>query len=123
MQFTSAMNDDFNAPIALSVLFDLSKDMNSAIDAGNASRIVLEQASQVFKELGGDVLGVVRNETKAVANGNAEREAALIEMLLEMRLEARKAKDFARSDAIRDRLSKAGVVLEDGVKGTSWRIA
>ena len=47
----------------------------------------------------------------------------LIEMLLEMRLEARKAKDFARSDAIRDRLSKAGVVLEDGVKGTSWRIA
>ena len=123
MQFTSAMNDDFNAPIALSVLFDLSKDMNSAIDAGNASRIVLEQAAQVFKELGGDVLGVVRNETKAVANGNAEREAALIEMLLEMRLEARKAKDFARSDAIRDRLSKAGVVLEDGVKGTSWRIA
>ncbi len=123
MQFTSAMNDDFNAPIALSVLFDLSKDMNSTIDAGNASRIVLEQAAQVFKELGGDVLGVVRNETKAVTNGNAEREAALIEMLLEMRLDARKAKDFARSDAIRDRLAKAGVVLEDGVKGTSWRVA
>lgn len=124
MQFTSAMNDDFNAPIALSVLFDLAKDMNSAIDAGTASRMVLEQAAQVFQELGGDVLGVVRNDAKTVASsGNAEREAALIEMLIEMRIEARKAKDFARSDAIRNRLANLGVVLEDGVKGTSWRVA
>jgi cysteinyl-tRNA synthetase len=123
MRFTSAMNDDFNAPLALSALFDMSKEMNTAIDGGTASKPVLEQADAIYRELGGDVLGVIPAEAKAAGGGNAERESNLIQMLIEMRLEARKSKDFARADAIRSRLAQIGVVLEDGPKGTTYRIS
>lgn len=122
MRFTSAMNDDFNAPLALSALFDMSKDINTAIDEGTASRVVLEQAASIYRELGGDVLGVVQAETAAAGSGSAEREDGLVRLLMDMRLEARKAKDFARADAIRTQLSQLGIILEDGPKGTTYRI-
>jgi cysteinyl-tRNA synthetase len=124
MRFTSAMNDDFNAPLALSALFDMSKDMNGAIDEGTASNPVVEQADAIYRELGGDVLGVVPTETRtAASSGNAEREAGLIQMLIDMRLEARKAKDFTRADAVRNQLAGMGIILEDGPKGTIYRIS
>jgi cysteinyl-tRNA synthetase len=124
MHFTSAMNDDFNAPLALSALFDMSKDLNGAIDEGTASQSVLEQADSIYRELGGDVLVVVPTEARATSNGgNAEREASLIQMLIEMRLEARKARDYGRADAIRNQLAQIGIVLEDGPKGTTYRIS
>jgi cysteinyl-tRNA synthetase len=122
MHFTSAMNDDFNAPLALSALFDMSKDLNAAIDEGNASRGVLEQAASIYRELGGDVLGVIAPEARSNGSGNAERESKLIQMLIDMRLEARKAKDYSRADAIRSQLVEAGVILEDGPKGTTYRL-
>ncbi|MFC1464239.1 MAG: cysteine--tRNA ligase [Candidatus Brachytrichaceae bacterium NZ_4S206] len=123
MLFTSAMNDDFNSPLALSALFDMSKEINNAISSGIATKRVLEQADAIYRELASDVLGVVREDVESRDAASAEREAALIEMMIEMRNEARKAKDYARADAIRDRLAKLGIVLEDGPKGTSWRIA
>jgi cysteinyl-tRNA synthetase len=123
MLFASAMNDDFNAPLALSSLFDMSREVNNAISNGIASKPVLEQASAIYKELGGDVLGIVRDEDAQQDSGSAERVAELVEMFIEMRQEARKAKDFAQADVIRDRLAKIGVVLEDGPKGTTYRIA
>ena len=122
MRFTSAMNDDFNAPLALSALFDMGKDINTAIDDGTASRIVLEHAEAVYRELAGDVLGVLRADRPAVDSGSAERERKLIQMLIDMRLEARKAKDYARADAIRNQLAQIGIVLEDGPKGTTYRL-
>ena len=123
MRFTSAMNDDFNAPLALSALFDMSKDMNAAIDDGTASQPVLEQADAIYRELGGQVLGVIQSEAQASTGGSAEREANLIQVLIDMRVEARKAKDFARADGIRNQLMKIGVILEDGPKGTTYRIS
>ncbi len=123
MLFTSAMNDDFNSPLALSALFDMSKEINNAISSGIATRRVLEQADAIYRELAGDVLGVVREDAASRDAASAEREAALVEILIEMRNEARKAKDYARADAIRNRLAQLGIVLEDGPKGTSWRIA
>jgi cysteinyl-tRNA synthetase len=120
MQFATAMNDDFNAPLALSTLFEFSKEVNSAIDEGYASSMALQQSDAVFRELGAEVLGVVRNDV-AQSGGDAEREGKLVEMLINMRLDARKAKDFARADAIRTDLAKIGITLEDGPKGTSWR--
>jgi len=123
MQFASAMNDDFNTPLALSALFDLGTDINRWLDKQIASREVLEQAAAIYKELGGDVLGVVARDAAASgASGNAQREAALIEMLIGMRLEARKARNFAQADEIRNRLAGIGVTLEDGPKGTSFRV-
>ncbi|PJF47793.1 MAG: cysteine--tRNA ligase [Chloroflexi bacterium] len=123
MLFASAMNDDFNTPLALAALFDMSKEINHAISSGIATRQVLEQALAIYTELGGDVLGVVRSRAAPSTTADSEREVALIEILIEMRNEARKARDYARADAIRDRLAKLGIVLEDGPKGTSWRIA
>jgi cysteinyl-tRNA synthetase len=125
MLFTSAMNDDFNAPLALSALFDYATEVNKAIAEGYASKESLTQAMAVFTELGGDVLGVVAGSGKGASagSGSAEREAKLVEMLIDMRLQARKERDFAKADAIRNKLTEMGIVLEDGPKGTSWRIA
>ncbi len=122
MRFTSAMNDDFNAPLALSALFDMSKDINTAISDGTASKAVLEHAHSAYRELAGDVLGVLRAESTPASTGSAEREARLIELLIDLRLEARKAKDYSRADAIRNRLAQAGIILEDGPAGTAYRI-
>ncbi|MCX6017083.1 MAG: cysteine--tRNA ligase [Chloroflexi bacterium] len=123
MQFASAMNDDFNTPLALSVLFDLGTDVNRWLDKQIATREVLEQVNMVYRELGGDVLGVVARESSGAAgSGNAQREAALIEMLIGMRLDARKARNFAQADEIRNQLTKIGVMLEDGPKGTSYKV-
>jgi cysteinyl-tRNA synthetase len=122
MRFTSAMNDDFNAPLALAALFDMSKDLNGAIDEGSASQSVLEQAGAIYSELGGDVLGVLATESAATGNGDVEREARLIQLMIDLRLEARNAKDYARADAIRNQLAQIGVILEDGPKGTLYRL-
>ncbi len=125
MLFTTAMNDDFNAPLALGALFDFAKEINSAITEGYASTASLQAADATFKELGGDVLGVIRPDAVSAggAGGDAEREAKLVEMLIDMRLTARKERDFARADAIRTKLTEMGITLEDGPKGTSWRVA
>ncbi len=123
MQMTSAMNDDFNTPLAISALFDIGAEVNRWLDKGIGTKEVLEQAENVYSEFGGDVLGIVATGNAAAGSGSAERERGLIELLIEMRLEARKAKNFAQADAIRDRLAKLGVVLEDGPKGTSFRVS
>jgi cysteinyl-tRNA synthetase len=64
----------------------------------------------------------VRDQASAADSGSAEREAALVEMMIQMRADARKVRDFSRADEIRKRLAEIGVTLEDGPKGTSWRI-
>jgi len=122
MRFASAMNDDFNAPLALSVLFDLGTETNRWIDKGIAAREALEQADNIFRELGGDVLGVIR-ASEAAASGSAAREAGLVQMLIELRAQARGSRDFARADAIRNQLAALGVTLEDGAKGTGFRVS
>ncbi len=126
LAFTSAMNDDFNTPLALGALFDLSTEVNRWIDKGIATTEMLQQASDIFKEMGGDVLGVVREGVGSVSSlggvSDADRVGKLVEMLIEMRLDARKNKDFARADAIRKQLTDIGVTLEDGPKGTAYRL-
>ena len=121
MLFTSAMNDDFNTPLAISTLFELGNDVNRWLDKQIASRETLEQVNALYKELGGDVLGIVASDS-AGAGGNAERESKLIEMLIATRIEARAAKNFAQADAIRKSLAEIGVLLEDGPKGTSYKL-
>jgi cysteinyl-tRNA synthetase len=84
------------------------------------TRPALEAVDALYRELGGQVLGLIPEQ--AAASVNAEREAGLIRLLIEMRTAARQRKDFAQADAIRDRLKTLGVALEDGKDGTTWKI-
>ena len=129
--FVAAMNDDFNAPAALAVLFELTRTVNSLLhpeeDGGGASqpgRGTLEAIDALYRELAGGVLGILPEAGRggqADREGLAEREAGLIRLLIELRTEARQNKNWALSDTIRDRLAYLGVILEDGKEGTRWR--
>jgi cysteinyl-tRNA synthetase len=110
--FFAHMNDDFNTPRALSVLFDLSHELNRT---GNAS------TAATLKYLGG-ILGILQSEPVAflqLEGGEISREE--IERLIAERIAARTSKEWNRADQIRDELLEKGVTLEDGEKGTTWR--
>jgi cysteinyl-tRNA synthetase len=120
--FLERMNDDFNAPAALGVLHDLTRGVNTALNADEPpSRGALETIDQLYRELAGDVLGILDDDLSDSAS--AEREASLIELLVEMRARARENKYWEESDRIRDRMAELGVILEDRADGTAWRIA
>jgi len=121
-RFEEAMNDDFNTAGALSAIFDLVKQANTALTAGltQGDAIAIDET---FRRLGGDVLGLVLDRYPEEGAGGGELLTPVMQVLIEMRAEARKAKDFKLADAIRDRLAAAGVTLEDKPDGTAWRRA
>lgn len=120
-QFIEVMDDDFNMPKAVAVLQELTRDVNTLLNSGQAvGRPVLEAIESTYTDLGGTVLGIIP-AGEAVTSGDSAREAGLIQLLIEMRTAARKAKNFSESDRIRDELAKVGVVLEDRADGTIWR--
>jgi len=119
-RFEEAMNDDLNTSVALSVLFDLVRLTNKLIEAG-ATRATLNAVDDVFTKLGGDVLGIVKDDYAEAAGGNDEAVGKLVEILIDQRASARQAKDFATADAVRNKLDEAGIVLEDKPEGTQWR--
>jgi len=112
--FTEAMDNDFNTAGALAVLFELVKAINTARDNG-ARNEQLKSAQDVFKELTG-VLGLTLAEKK----GSSEKEAQVNALIAE-RNEARRQKQWTRSDEIRDQLKEMGVTIEDTKDGTTWR--
>ena len=120
-KFEAAMNDDLNTSIALSVVFELVRLANKLLQEGGASAGTLGAVDELFRHLGGDVLGVVLDEYPDSAAGDEELTDKLVGILIEQRSEARKKKDFATSDFIRDKLDEIGVVLEDKPDGTDWR--
>jgi cysteinyl-tRNA synthetase len=119
--FTGKMNDDFNAPAALAVLQETTRQINSLLnEKGPHSRATLAAMDQFYRELGGDILGIIP-ET-AESDGSAEREAGVIRLLIELRTQARANRDWATSDKIRDQLKELGIVLEDRPDGTVWKV-
>ncbi len=120
-RFLAARDDDFNTPMAIGTLFDLSHEVNALLNSGEpVSRGTLAAIDDLYRELGGRVLGIVPDELPDETGGQLAE--ALMHILIEMRAEARAAKDWTRADAIRDRLAEIGVVLEDGPEGTRWRL-
>jgi cysteinyl-tRNA synthetase len=118
-----ALDDDFNAPMALAALFDYARGVNTLLASEAApGRAGLEALDAVYREIGGQVLGIVPAQAAGGA-ANAERESGLIRLLIDLRTQARQRKDFAQADAIRDQARALGVVLEDGKEGTSWKLA
>lgn len=118
--FIDAMDDDFSAPQAIASLQELTREVNSLLNGDQeVGQVTLDAIEQFYNETAGEVLGLIPSDT--AENGSAEREAALIQMLIDMRTQARKNKNYAESDRIRDELAKIGVVLEDRADGTGWR--
>jgi cysteinyl-tRNA synthetase len=120
-RFIEAMDDDFNTPQALAVLFDLTRDVNTLLNSEEpVSRGTLEAIDDLYRELGGDVLGIIPDQLPEEAGAGLED--ALVQILIDLRQEFRQAKDWAKADAIRDRLAEVGIALEDGPDGTRWRL-
>ncbi len=115
-KFKLAMDDDFNTPEALSVLFELAKELNKQEDQTKASDI-----AGVLVKLG-EVLGILQTNPEQFLKGDqADDEVAQIEALIAKRNQARADKDWGAADEARDALTAMGIVLEDGAQGTTWR--
>ncbi|RME72335.1 MAG: cysteine--tRNA ligase [Chloroflexi bacterium] len=123
-RFLEAMDNDFNTPQALAVLFDLTRAVNSLLNSGQpVSRGTLEAIDQAYRTLGGDILGIIPDQISGADSSTAELTEELIQLLVDLRTAARKNRDFATADAIRDRLAEIGVVLEDRPDGTTWKLS
>ena len=121
-EFTSVMDDDFNSPRGIAVLQDLTRDVNTLLNSETEVGVsTLAAIDETYTALGGDVLGLAP-AADTVAGGDGQREAGLIELLIELRAKARADRDYARSDQIRDQLAALGVALEDRADGTIWRL-
>lgn len=118
-----AMGDDLNSPIAIAALFDWVRNINSLAEAKETiTQADLDYLKQNFRSIVFDILGLI-DEQSAGGSKQAELTSNLIDMLLNMRLDAKARKDFATSDKIRDELSKMGVVVRDRKDGFDWEIS
>lgn len=111
-QFISAMDDDLNTADAIASIFELVRDINTNVVGKTPSKALVEGAISVFDELTG-VLGLVYNR-------KAETLDSDVEALIEARTNARKEKNWAEADRIRDQLKEMGIVLEDTAQGVKW---
>ncbi len=114
-----AMDDDLNTPIAIAHLFDWVRYINALHDGqGSLTAADLSTLKQLFDTYLYDVLGL----SEPTAASPADRIAPLVELLLEQRTQAKERKDWAASDAIRDRLAAAGIRVQDRKDGYDWSI-
>ena len=114
-KFATSMDDDFNTREALASVFDFASAVNRAL--GHAGRDALAEAAAAFETFG-QILGLWRRKTVG-PEGLAE---SLVGALVELREDARKRKDFAVSDRIREVLAARGIVLEDTIAGVRWKV-
>jgi cysteinyl-tRNA synthetase len=114
VRFREAMDDDFNTPVAIAALFDLVTELNKSKSPAQARQL---------KALAG-VIGLLERAPSAFLQGSGEQSPEAIQQLIEARIAAKKARDFATSDKIRAELLAAGIILEDKPDGTTaWRRA
>ncbi len=121
-RFDTAMEDDFNTPEALAVLFDMTREINRL--RSNEEQRAAELGAEL-KRLGG-ILGILQDDPEAYLRGGMAEDGLSdqdIEELIQQRLDARTARNWDAADRIREQLKAQGILLEDGPKGTSWRRA
>ena len=116
-----AMADDLNSPMVISAMFDWVRTINSAVEGKETlTKEDLETLTATFHRYAFEVLGL--KDEKSAAGAGRDRVTPLVEMLLEERLKARAAKDWAASDRIRDGLAAAGIRVKDRKDGTDWEL-
>ena len=121
-RFTIAMDDDFNTPEALAVLFELAREVNRAKNEAPDNALPLAAALKQFA----GVLGLLQQSPQVFLKGSQQQGVALSEAVIEEKIAQRQAakanKDFAQADAIRDELAALGIILKDSREGTTWVI-
>lgn len=119
VDFCQAMDDDFNTPQALAVLFELAKQLNVAKQKQESNA---GELAATLKSLGG-LLGLLQLAPASFLQGGAgdDEEAVIIEALIKQRNDARASKDWAAADDARDKLAAMKIILEDSATGTTWR--
>ncbi|MGA7749979.1 MAG: cysteine--tRNA ligase [Gallionella sp.] len=131
-RFRAAMDDDFNTPEAMAVLFDLANEVNRTQSAGMAAQLktlagvlgLLQRDPQAFLQGRLDVsVDVTEGEDEMTAHISAKHTPQSIFILIQARIAAKQAKNYAEADRIRRELLAAGIVLEDSASGTTWRRA
>jgi len=125
------MDDDLNTGGGIGALFDLVRRLNKFVDDEKLEEpanqnpdalAVLKQGSVTLAELAG-TLGLFRKSPQEASSGDGELTGQLMQLLIELRAAARKNKDFATADKIRDSLGEIGVTLEDRPGGTDWSLS
>lgn len=121
-RFKQAMDDDFNTPVAIAVLFDMARELNKE---KNKDQALASQLAGEIKELS-NVLGILQDDPESFLQaGDVVQEGALNEQeigqFIEQRILAKQNKDWVLADKIRDDLKQQGIVLEDVATGTNWR--
>ena len=124
--FMEAMRDDFNTALAISHMFALAKEINvykAQTDSGDVAPDgkLVDMMTKVFAEFC-SIIGVLEGEAEAAGNdGDGGLTEQLMQLLLELRQDARKAKNYAQADAIRNKLGELGIVIEDTPQGARWK--
>jgi cysteinyl-tRNA synthetase len=129
--FEAAMDDDFNTALAAGVSFDLAREVNTAVQrlgetVSAADREILQSAMDLFKAFN-EVLGVFKVDISGImlldssAGDGSDLAGGLISLIIEIRQEARKKKDWGTADRIRDGLKELGLILEDTPQGVRWK--
>ncbi len=122
-RFLAALDDDFNTAGALAALFDMNREINRQMNSGEPlSRGTLAGIDRLYRDLGGKVLGIIPNDL-GTEQESAGLESNLMQVLIDLRDEYRRNQEYDKADAIRDRLTLLGVVLEDHPDGTIWRVS
>ena len=116
--FYEAMNDDFNTPVLVARLFEAVTFINKVKDgAAKISSADLESLKTAMKAFIFDILGL-----NSIDRGDDSKLGVTMDIILELRKNARENKDWTTSDLIRDKLNEAGITVKDGKEGTSWSL-
>jgi len=121
-KFEAAMNDDLNTSVALSVMFELVRLAQKLLEDSRTTQGTLNLVDVLFDRLGGDCLGIVKEEYQQTGPADDELMDKLVNVLIEQRNEARKNRDFTKGDEIRTKLDEMGILLEDKPDMTTWRM-
>lgn len=120
-KFQAAMDDDFNTPQAVAVLFDFNRAVDPILSsAAPPNSETLDAIDALYRKAGNTILGIIPDVLPE--ESGAQLESKLMELLIELRAQARKDRNWALADQLRDLLTEIGIALEDHAEGTSWRV-